>query len=726
MMNENSGQPLSAQAPPSEERFDIRNYIATIRKRFWIVAAVVAVGVTVVVLYTARQQKIYQATASVVIDPQPPQVFGSQVQEVIQLGTGGYWSNQEYYNTQVDILEGYDLARMTVVTNNLYENPKLVDRSENDSRSTEQLIEAATNRLAGSLSASQNRESRIVNVHVRHADPELAVELANLHVQSFLAYTRGLRADGSGKVSQFLAEELDVAEKNLRQAEERLLAFKKENNILSVLEQRLDILAKDIGRYTDAVGETRIKRIELASVRQRAQGLSGEDVLESPIFALASNAETATALKESYVREKQRIAEVAEELGPKHPVYQFQEKKVRELLEAIQTESRRAMHEIEERYQAAVASERALSVELERLKKEALDLDSKSTLYNELDRKQQAAAKNYELVLGRLGTSDISSRNDQINVRPHAKARYAPLVYPRIKVNIALAFVLSLLLGIGLAFFLDHLDRTLKSPEDVDAAVGAPLLGVIPIVEEVAGAEPAAAMRNRDLYVFENPTSAAAECCRSIRTNIIFSAADREIRSITISSARPREGKTTTTIYLGTTMAQSGQRVLLVDTDLRRPRLHKPLGVSRTRGVTNLILGDSEIEDVIKTTDIPNLYVLPCGPQPPNPAELLLSNRFESVLAELEKRFDLILLDSPPLLAVTDAVVLARHSDGAILITQAGKTVAEDASMAARQLRDVNARILGVILNDMNLSDRRYGYAYYSYGYKEQTPDASS
>ena len=169
-------------------------------------------------------------------------------------------------------------------------------------------------------------------------------------------------------------------------------------------------------------------------------------------------------------------------------------------------------------------------------------------------------------------------------------------------------------------------------------------------------------------------------------------------------------------------MAQSGQRVLLIDTDLRRPRLHKSLGVSKERGLTNLLIGETNYDDVIKSTDVPNLFVLPCGPQPQNPAEMLLTNRFKVVLEELGKRFDRILLDSPPILAVTDAVLLARISDGVILVVQAAKTHTEDVSMAVRQLRDVDAPILGVILNVTDISDRRYGGYYYAYGAYGDTP----
>ena len=363
------------------------------------------------------------------------------------------------------------------------------------------------------------------------------------------------------------------------------------------------------------------------------------------------------------------------------------------------------------------------ATELERLKQATFELAPKSLEYVRLVRQQQSDEANYNLVLERLRSSELSSRNTEINVRPHAVARDTTLVYPKMVLNVALGFMLSLMLGVILAFVLEFLDRSLKDAEDVNVAVGAPFLGVIPVLEEVSKEMTEESMKERDLYVFRHPTSRAAECCRSIRTNILFSSADRPMRTITVSSPRPREGKTTTTIYLGSIMAQSGQRVLLVDTDLRRPRLHKSLSVSRATGLTNLIMGDCDIDDVVKTTDIPNLCLLPCGPQPPNPAELLLTKRFREVMEQLEGRFDRVLFDSPPLLAVTDAVILARLSDGVILVAQAGKTAREDAKQAARQLRDVDAPILGVILNDMDLSDKRYGYYYYQYSYGDKLPD---
>jgi capsular exopolysaccharide synthesis family protein len=368
------------------------------------------------------------------------------------------------------------------------------------------------------------------------------------------------------------------------------------------------------------------------------------------------------------------------------------------------------------RYQAAASAEGGYEKLVAERRKDAEEMDKLYAEYAPLVRDLKATEDQYTKLTARLGSSRQESENSMINVDSNEAARGARLVLPRMKVNVGLAILLSLLVGIGLAFLLDHLDRTIKGADGFEDLVGSPLLGIIPVLTDVPAGDAASAVEARDQYVSRNPTSQAAECCRSIRTNILFAAAERQMKTITVSSSRPREGKTTTTIYLGTVMAQSGQRVLLIDTDLRRPRLHKSFGISKDRGLTSLLLGDENYDDVIKATEVPNLFILPAGPIPPNPAELLLTNRFKTVLEELAKRFDRILLDSPPVLAVTDAVVLARVSDGVILVAKAGQTFREDVTMAARQVRDVDAPILGAILNVIDISDRRYGGYYYAYG----------
>jgi len=298
-------------------------------------------------------------------------------------------------------------------------------------------------------------------------------------------------------------------------------------------------------------------------------------------------------------------------------------------------------------------------------------------------------------------------------------------------INVVVGGVLSLVVAFALVLLLVFLDRSIKTALDVTQAAGAPVLGFIPALTDAEVAKGNGDLRARDMYVHDHPTSHVAECCRALRTNVMFSAAtgsdgDHQLKTIVVCSANAQEGKTTTVMYIGTTMAQSGQKVLLIDSDMRRPRLHISTGVAREPGLSTLLLGDDNYDDIIKPTAIPNLFVLPCGPLPPNPAELLMTKRFETVLEELGKRFTKIILDSPPLQPVTDGIVLAKRSEGVILVVRSGRTIRDELRRSAKMIRSVSGRIFGVVINDRQERDSTYGYYYSDYSYSSQTADGDT
>ena len=455
------------------------------------------------------------------------------------------------------------------------------------------------------------------------------------------------------------------------------------------------------------------------------------DVLESPILLMSESGSFDT-LRSKYYEERNKFIEVEKEVGPKNPRYQMAKAKVDDLYSALETESKRMLAGIEAQVQASQQAENALKLEVDRATKEALDLGPKVVAYNTLLRLKKTAEDRYEMLRGRLSASEMNDRMnrtyDNSNVKPLDPALVPTKpVYPNLRINIAFGAVLALFLGLGLIVLIVFLDRSVTSTADVAQTTSVPILGVIPNLppSDLAADDDSA----RDLYVHRQPASSIAECCRSLRTNIMFSDADHQLKTIVVSSANPREGKTTSVIYLGTTMAQGGQRVLLIDTDMRRPRLHVSMGISRHTGLSNLIVGDRDYDECIKTTEIPNLFVLPCGPLPPNPAEILMSQRFRTVLEELGKRYDRIILDSPPVQIVTDAVVLSRQTDGVMLVVRAGKTLRDDIRRAERSIRNVGGRIIGVIVNALG-PDERSGHYYSYYGYSEaesskQSPNAS-
>lgn len=716
---------VESPAPSSSEdeqlfNVDFKRYLEGLRRYVWSVLAVVVLAITVAVIYTERQPKVYEARASVQIEPRLPDLLGDKGDVLSRASVGG---TIDYYMQQKEVLGSYSLVRQTVAQHRL--QLQLLGEPERANKKLEDQIDLATTRLRKKLSIQYPDENRIMYVVVRNESPELAAQIANLHVTTYLDYSKGLLSSDTKQASGALSTEFDDAENKLREAESALYQFQQDNDLLSVtLEERQSIVSSGITAYSAKLNDIRAERIDTASRLDRMKKASSIDVLKSPVLLMGDNT-SFDSLRAQYYSERNKFIELEKEVGPKNPQYQMQKAKVDDLYSALQTEANRMLSGVEERLQAIIATEAGLKQEVDRATKQALELGPKVVAYNELLRRKKSAEDRYNILRSRLSTTELHdrmSRNfDASNVRPLDPALVPTTpVSPSLRVNIVIAGALSLTFSFVLVLLVVFLDRSIKTTADAQQAAGAPVLGIIPMIDEDLPSDDDSA---RDLYVFRQPASPVAECCRSLRTNIMFSAADRQIKTIVVSSANPREGKTTSCIYLGTTMAQSGQRVLLIDTDMRRPRLHVSMRVPRNTGLSNLIVGDRDYDDVIRTTEIPNLDVLPCGPLPPNPAELLMTNRFEVVLAELAKRYDRIILDSPPLQIVTDAVVLSKQTDGVILVAHAGKTLRDDLKRSERHLRAVGGNIFGVILNAVE-PDQRNGYYYSYYGYSEKSPES--
>jgi capsular exopolysaccharide synthesis family protein len=312
-------------------------------------------------------------------------------------------------------------------------------------------------------------------------------------------------------------------------------------------------------------------------------------------------------------------------------------------------------------------------------------------------------------------------RTSNARILDAARPDPAP-IRPRVRNNLVLGLLLGLLGGLGLAFALEQLDTTVKSQGDVEEKIGVPFLGILPRVT----VERDAPAGDLDLFVYRHPKSTAAEACRAVRTNLLFMSPDRPLRTMLVTSSGPREGKSATVIATGIAMAQSGGRVVLVDTDMRRPRLHRALGVPNDRGVSSVLVGDASLDDVVKSTEVPGLFLIPSGPIPPNPAELFHTQAFRDFIASVATHFERVIFDSPPVNAVADSVVLATQVDGTLLVLRADTTNKALARRAIRVLTDVKAKVFGAVLNDVELRSGKYGelYAAYASEYHESREGA--
>ncbi|HEX2689706.1 MAG TPA: polysaccharide biosynthesis tyrosine autokinase [Kofleriaceae bacterium] len=707
----------AAPAPPAADEeqvlsIDFRRYLNALRKYVWLLAALVVMSTAGAMVFTTRQTPIYEATASVQVEPKLPDL----------LGTGDTFNfasaSIEYYKQQKQVLSSFTLIQKTVEQSDLV--PKLLSEAERKDRSHDDQLELATRRLQGDLVVKYPEADRIFYVSVRNPNPKDAKLIADAHVSTYESYAKGLLQLSSNTASEALQAEFTEAETKLRAAEQKIYDFQTKNDMVAVtIEAQQGLVQGNILAFTSKLNDSRAREIELAARLAEMKKEQNEDVLANSVIMMGDNPSYET-LRTQYYTEKIHLLELEKDLGPKNPDYVVQKQKVDLLYQALQGEMKILLRGTQDLYTAQLATNAGLSGEVEKYKQEAKKLSPLIAIYNELLREKKEFEANYNILRTRLSsmqmTGNLSSSISNVRGLDRAQFPTKP-VSPNMRVNVALAAIMALVVGLAIIVLLVFLDRSIKTVTDATQATGAPVLGVIPQVKaaELGGKNDD---RTRDMYVHENPKSSIAECCRSLRTNILFSAADRELKTIAVCSANQREGKTTSVIYLGTTMAQSGQRTLLIDSDMRRPRLHKSTNVALTPGLSNLLIGEADYDNLIKPTEVPDLFILPCGPPPPNPAELLLTKRFEIVLGELTKRFDRIILDSPPIQPVTDAIVLSKRVDGVVLVVRASKTLREELRRSARMIRDVGGPIVGVIVNELDARDSYYGgYGYGGYGY---------
>ena len=701
---------------------DLKRYLAALVRYIWLIGAVVVLAVAGAVIYTNRLVPIYEATASVQIEPKLPDLLGTGDMFNVAGGNG----SPEYYKQQQLVIGSYTLCQQTVQANDFI--PKLLTKQERSVLSKEDQLDVAARRLMANLKVKYPIADRIMYVSVRSPDAQFAKDAANAHITTYVNYAKGLLALNSSEASGALEQEFNDAEQKLRAAEEQISKFQADNDMIAVtLEEHQSLVASNILAFTQKLNDATGDQIRLAArIEQMKKASTDDDVLSSPLVMMSDNAESSfELLRTQYYTEKTHLIELEKDLGPKNSEYVTQKQKVDELYKALQGQLKILLEGTEALYAAQTVTVAGLAAEVEHYKKEAKALSPKIAVYNDLMRNKRAIEDNYTILRTRLSTTQMTSGMSASisNVRPLDPALLPVVaVYPRMSVNVAMAAAVALLFGVGFVVLVVFLDRTIKSASEANQSARAPVLGVIPAIPQ------AELLRDddraRDMFVHEHPTSHIAECCRTLRTNIMLSNADEDLKMLVVCSANKSEGKTTSVLYLGTTMAQSNQRVLLIDTDMRRPRLHNSLGVSRERGLTNLILGEDIYDDVILSTEVPNLHILPCGPLPPNPVELLMTKRFAVVLAELGKRFDRIILDSPPL-PYTDAVVLSKMTAGVIIVVRASKTQRDDLSRAAKTFREVGTNVLGVIVNDLDRRDGDAAYYYYYsyYGYGDQARD---
>jgi succinoglycan biosynthesis transport protein ExoP len=714
------------QPNPGAQTLDLMSVLRPVRK-FWLTSVLVALTVGLgSALYTLSQTKIYEAAATVLFDPNPPRPLGQRVEGVVELGAGQVYDTYEYYQTQYQLIRSTRIAKRVVSALQLHRDagfvlslPAGVAPPDGFAPIDE---ENAAMMVRGRVSVDPIKGSRMANVRFTDTNPERAARILSVLVDAYVDQNLEDSLSTTANAADWLRDQLSTLETDLDANEMSLHEYKMDKNILSVaFDDQSNMLRGQMAQLSGRLTELADERAGLqARVTELAKvGMDNPTDLPASEF---TKSEILSSLRGKYqeaVAARDAVRERIGEPGPNHPEMRGAEAAVTASTNALLAEVKNIRGALERDLAIVKRHEADLAGQFERAKKQALELNLLEIEYGRLRRSKDNTEKLYALVQERTKESDLARmlRVNNIQVVDRPRPPGGP-VRPNVPLNIMAGALLGVALGIAAALARGLLDRTVKTPDDVEKGMGATFLGLIPEVQATkVGARRRRSLENPgapELIVHHSPMSAIAEAARAIRTNLLFMAPDKPYRTLLITSAGPSEGKTTVACCIATAMAQAGKTVVLVDCDLRRPRVHRVFGKRNDTGLTTALLGEGE-EAAADPTEVPNLWVMTAGPIPPNPAELLQSERFRGWLKRMEARYDHVILDSSPLVAVTDAAILLTIADGTLIVVRAFKTRKELAAYSLRTLRDVSARVAGVVLNAVNLNRDEYRYSYQYY-----------
>lgn len=735
-------------------------YWRVLRRRSWTVLTVWSVFFLLIVIGTLRQTPVFRATALLEIERDNANMMS--LEEMFEFES----VTSTYLETQFRILESSSLSRRVVEQLQLYRfeefappkgglfgwrkgESKKDEESEVFALSSEQVgldgVEwnEVSKKFRERLSIHPVKGSRLVEVSIEAEDAALAAQIVNSLAANYIEQNLEARYEATQIASEWLSRQLVNLKIRLEQAEQELQAYAMQHGLLFL---------EGEGRPTENIENSRLRQLQeeltKAMVALYARESLYQLVLNGDLSALPGTFEN-RAMQEMTFRLaelKGQRADLATIFSPDYPKMQQLQRQIDEL-ESMLAEQRSLLAKgIENNYLAAQGRVTLLQSAFAREQVRAGVVAEKSVQYNILKREVDTSRQLYDGLLQRLREAGVSAglKASSIRIVDPAWPPDKP-VRPRVLLNLALGLSMGLMLGVGAAFLQDYLDSSLKSAEDVERYLRIPALVVVPAMHLLNGhgnsappsklreglkklgkkgwleVDPSAGSVEKKWYRIEGKVSdekVMLESFRSLRTSILLSAAERPPRVILVASALPEEGKTTISCNLAISLAQLGRHVLLIDSDLRRPAANKLFNLTREVGIVNCLTGQRELRDVVQPSGTDGLDVLVCGPIPPNPAELLSSEKMEKLLAQARETYDFVIMDSPPVLRVADARVLARLTDGVVLVVRS--TTPRDVALRAQAyIQSAGGWTLGAVLNSVDISaDSGYYYSYYAYHYE--------
>jgi len=552
------------------------------------------------------------------------------------------------------------------------------------------------------ISVAPVANSRVVQIGYLSDNPAVAMKVANSVAQAYIDELVDMQMEVSGYSIGWMRKKSESQREKLEESEKALHDYKKKHDIVTV-EDRLTVLPERLSELSRNLTKSETTRKELLAVYNQVKKIKKEKLETIP--AIVKNVSVESINRKILVAE-QKISELSKKYGPKHPkmitakneLKGLKSKKYKTLETAVQT--------IKNEYLLAKSNERDLKDLLDRTKFQAARLGEKSIQLNILQRKVDTNRYLYDALVKKMKEKGITERSQTVNVWVIEKAQLPIFpIKPNKKRNILLGFILGLFGGIGFAFFLEYLDNTVKTPEDVEEKFDIPVISTIDLFK----GKKETIVQN----VLKDSSSLIAESFKGLRTSVFLSSAETPPKLLLVTSMTPGEGKSSVAACLTASIAHSGKKILLIDADMRRPVQHKNFSCENNTGLSSLLAGVSEQDKSIHTNILENLDLISAGPIPPNPSELLSSLKMKKMLNEFATSYDMIIVDTPPLVSVTDPIILSQNVEGVIIVTWSGKTTTEILGKGLKQLKEVKAPLTGLVLN--RFSAKKSGY-YYNYG----------
>ncbi len=710
------------------EEVHLRDYLDVIFRRRWLIVSFLMLTFISTLILTLASPKIYKASSSIEVSPQDQNV--TKFEEVVATEV----RVQEFYQTQVDLLQNNELARRVIETLELAENPVVIETVEGsgnpglmsriktwlktiissekeNEHSAEISAEAIKQQhlvkfIEDNLEVSPKRNSMLIGVSFASPDRKLSKNVVNAFVEEFVRWNMDKKLGASQLARDFLMKQIDRSKIDLEKAEEDLNRFGKQAGIVS-LDAKMNSTYRQLEELNSALAEAETDVIGKEAVYKQAS-LDGLSHLPQVMVN-----EGIAALKAEYARLQSEYEDLAVTFHDEYPAVKALKTKMNSIGNRIKIEEQRVFLAIENEYRAAFEKVKTMRARLEMQKKMAIDLNERATQYKIMAREVETNKGIYQSLLER--TKEIESMvgvsSSNIHIVNKAMLPIKPFK-PKVKLNLLLALVVGLLGGVGIAFFLEYYTDTITNPDEISDRFRIPILGVAPLSKT-------------DGYPVEQtfinaPQSPLSEAIRSTKMSIQLAGTADQAKSFLLTSIKPSEGKTTMAANLALAFAGTGEKVILIDADMRKPKLHKffqDQDDSFSPGLSRFLSGVSSKGLVFKN-GICNLCFIPAGPSPPNPVELLASDRFSLLIETLTRRFDRVIVDGPPYLGFADSLVISRHVGGVVLVSSMGETTRDAIRHFKKSILNSQGKILGCVINKVDAS-RRFGYQpyyrYYSY-----------